>query len=201
MSDVPIAAAVLAAGGGSRFGGGKLTAEFRGKPLLRWPVDAVSSAGLAPLFVIVGADADIGSLVPDECVVCDNPRWAEGLSTSIQIAVTAASETKAEGLLIALGDQPLITADVHRRLVAAFTGEADIVAATYAGRRRNPVLVGRDHWIRAHDLRGDIGFRGALGDFDATEVECGDIGDPSDIDTVSDLSELDFDRSSEPGGF
>ena len=38
---------------------------------------------------------------------------------------------------------------------------------------------------RAGELRGDAGFRDLLGA--AAEVECGDLGDPRDIDTRDDL--------------
>jgi hypothetical protein len=36
---------------------------------------------------------------------------------------------------------------------------------------------------RAGELRGDAGFRGVA----MTEVECGDLADPRDIDTRDDL--------------
>jgi len=38
---------------------------------------------------------------------------------------------------------------------------------------------------RAGELHGDRGFRGRLAE--ATEVECGDLADPRDIDTRADL--------------
>ena len=42
------AVAVLAAGLGTRFGGGKLEAMCAGRPLGRWAIEAVEAAGLGP---------------------------------------------------------------------------------------------------------------------------------------------------------
>ena len=55
--------AVLAAGRGTRFGGGKLEAICAGKPLGRWALDAVAEAGLEPGIVITGPAA-VGFATP-----------------------------------------------------------------------------------------------------------------------------------------
>jgi CTP:molybdopterin cytidylyltransferase MocA len=51
-------AIVLAAGAGSRFGGGKLTATFAGKPLLQHVLDRVAEAGVGETVVVLGSDAE-----------------------------------------------------------------------------------------------------------------------------------------------
>ena len=50
------AVAVLAAGLGTRFGGGKLEAPCAGKPLGRWAVEAVEAAGLGPGTIVTGPE-------------------------------------------------------------------------------------------------------------------------------------------------
>ena len=82
-----------------------------------------------------------------------------------------------------LGDQP-----GHRRR----RGRA---RARRAGRGRTrrlrracpgiPSSCGAGMLARAGELAGDAGFRDLLGG--ATRVECGDLGDPRDVDTHDDL--------------
>ena len=53
-----IAAIVLAAGAGSRFGGGKLLAPLEGRPILQHVLERLEIAGLHEVVVVVGEDAD-----------------------------------------------------------------------------------------------------------------------------------------------
>ena len=55
-----VAAAVLAAGRGSRLGGdaAKPLLRWRGRPLVAWAVDAARASGLEPLVVVVGYRGD-----------------------------------------------------------------------------------------------------------------------------------------------
>ena len=59
----------------------------------------------------------------------------------------------------------------------------DAARATYGGAPGYPVVLRAAMLERAGELRGDAGFRGAA----MTEVECGDLADPRDIDTQADL--------------
>ena len=52
-----VTAVVLAAGSGSRFGGGKLLAPIAGKPVLQHVLDALEAAGSAEVVVVLGRDA------------------------------------------------------------------------------------------------------------------------------------------------
>src|ERR1044072_6200319 len=52
-----IAAIVLAAGAGSRFGGGKLLAPLEGRPILQHVLERLEAAGLDDVIVVVGDDA------------------------------------------------------------------------------------------------------------------------------------------------
>ena len=48
---------VLAAGAGSRFGGGKLLASVGGRPVLQHVLDALAAAGIGEVIVVLGGDA------------------------------------------------------------------------------------------------------------------------------------------------
>ncbi|HAD18569.1 MAG TPA: molybdenum cofactor cytidylyltransferase, partial [Erythrobacter sp.] len=81
-------AIVLAAGAGSRFGGGKLLAPFRGRPLIYWSVAAALSSRVTTVTAVLGARADdvAAALAPFpdrrlSLVRCRH--WEEGLSASL----------------------------------------------------------------------------------------------------------------------
>jgi CTP:molybdopterin cytidylyltransferase MocA len=181
---VTTVAVVLAAGGGSRFGGDghKLLAPFRGRPLVAWALDA--AAVLDELLVVTGA-VELGDLVPPGARVVRNDRWAEGQATSLAAAIGAAADLGHDAVVVGLGDQPLIPAEAWR-LVAAATA-TPIAVATYGGARRNPVRLAAEAWpLLPPD--GDEGARGLVrgrGDL-VTEVAC--PGDPADMDTQEDLA-------------
>ena len=52
-----IGAVVLAAGAGSRFGGGKLLAPLDGRPILQHVMDRLAASGIEDVVVVVGEDA------------------------------------------------------------------------------------------------------------------------------------------------
>lgn len=173
---------LLAAGGGSRFGGDghKLLAPFRGRALVAWALEAASV--LDELIVVTGA-VDLGALVPPGTRVVHNPRWADGQATSLAAAVEAASAHDA--IVVGLGDQPLIPAEAWRRVAAAVT--TPIAVATYGGARRNPVRLARAVWPLL-PVEGDEGARSLLRERKdlVTEVAC--PGNPADVDTQEDLA-------------
>jgi CTP:molybdopterin cytidylyltransferase MocA len=182
------AAVVLAAGGGSRFGGPthKLLASLGGRPVVTWAVEAAFQADLDEVIVVTGA-ADLAALLPVQAVAVVNPQWAEGQATSLHCAVAEAGRRGHEAIVVGLGDQPFIGPDCWRA-VAASTA-TPIAVATYGGRRRNPVRLHRDVWPFL-PTTGDEGARGVMRLRPAlvTEVVC--MGDPGDIDTVEDLEAL-----------
>lgn len=185
-------AAVLCAGGGSRFdaaGGQKLLADFHGRPLASWAIEHALAAGLAQTIVVTGA-TDISALVPAKATVVDNRRWADGLATSLQLAVATARHLGLEALLVGLGDQPLVPPEAWRAVASC---PAPIAVATYGGARRNPVRLHASIWEHLPSS-GDQGARGLMRDqpWLVCEVPC--AGDPVDVDTLEDLA-----RAAGPG--
>lgn len=198
------AAVILAAGAGRRFaasveaGGGpeaapgrpapgtqpgsKLLAEWNGRPVVAWSIEAAMAAGLAATFVVTGA-AELRQVIPDGVTALANPHWTSGQASSLQVAVAAARAGGFDAVVVGLGDQPGIPAAAWRAVAAS---GAPIAVATYAGRRRNPVRLSRDIW----DLlprRGDQGARVLMAEHPELVAEVPCEGDPTDIDTVQDL--------------
>ena len=143
-------------------------------------------AGLDEVIVVAGAVdlASAGLGVP----VLANPRWAEGIATSLQVAVQHAEAGGHDSVVVGLADQPLVGADAYRRLAHAHDDGARLAVAVYDGARGNPVLIDREHWPEALALAGDEGARVLLRRHGAREVPCDGTGDPTDVDTPDALA-------------
>jgi CTP:molybdopterin cytidylyltransferase MocA len=183
-----VAGLLLAAGAGSRLGTPKALLELDGEPLAVRGARTLRAGGCDPVVVVLGA-AEVP--VPGAATV-HNPDWASGMGSSLRAGL-AALPAAAEAVVIALADQPLVGPEAVRRLVAARRAGAAVAVATYGGRRRNPVLIAREHFAEVAELAvGDVGARPFLRRHAAlvTEVPCDDVADPADIDTAEDLARL-----------
>ena len=185
---------MLAAGGGSRFGGGKLLARLGGRPIIETVLDNLREAPVDEIIVVVGADVERLREVCERYGVrtVANEEWERGQSTSV-LAGLRACDKKSRAAVILLGDQPFVGADAVERLVAAFAEGANVAVATYGGKRRNPVLFSREVWpLLEAELAGDEGARSVLRRHPelVVEVPCEGVGDPTDVDTREDLRRL-----------
>ena len=195
-----ISAILLAAGSGSRFGGGKLLALYRGRPLIEASLANLAEAPIEETVAVVGDDAQRLRAVcePYGVRVVENPNWRQGQSTSVRAGLLALGP-EVRAAVVLLADQPLGGPGAVGRLVAAFEEGAEVAVATYGGRRRNPVLFSRAVWpLLEAELSGDEGARAVLRRHPdlATEVPCDGVGDPADVDTAEDLRSLE--RMREP---
>ena len=116
-----------------------------------------------------------------------NDAPGEGIASSLRCAIAALGGDDVDGVVIGLGDQPLVGSEAYRRVAAA---SSDLAYATYGGERGNPVLVGRRYWNEAMELRGDEGARVLFRRFPVVAVPCDGTGTPDDVDTPADLAEL-----------
>ncbi len=189
------AAIVLAAGAGSRFGGGKLLAPLEGRPILQHVLDRLAEAGLSEAVVVLGDDADAVEAAIDwrgaRRVRNDDP--GRGLSSSVRIGIEAL-DGEVEEALIVLGDQPLVPLEAIRALLAApRDGERPIVVPVYpAEGGRNPVLVGREAFGLVAEATGDRGLGPVIAAHPdlVREVRVAIPGGNPDVDTRADLVAL-----------
>lgn len=184
-----IAAVVLAAGQSRRMGGrNKLLMNVGGVPLVRRTVDAILAAPVSELVVVTGHEPEkvAAALNGLNVRIVHNPRYAEGLSTSLKAGLDAVGPTAA-GAVICLGDMPEIAAKHVGSLIAAFDPEEgrEIGVPTHHGKRGNPVLWGRRFFQEMHEISGDVGARHLIGANESLvyEVEFEDTGVLMDLDT------------------
>src|SRR5438128_2386032 len=191
-----IGALLLAAGQSRRMGGpNKLLAELDGVPMVAHVARRLLASRARPIIAVLGNQADavdtaLGKL-PVERV--RNPEFAGGLSTSLKRGILALP-SDLDGVIVCLGDMPLISGRHLDRLMAAFNpleGRA-IVVPTRRGKRGNPVLWSKRFFPEMTELAGDVGAKHLIGEHAelVAEVEMEDDAILVDIDTPEALAAL-----------
>ncbi|PRY69066.1 molybdenum cofactor cytidylyltransferase/nicotine blue oxidoreductase [Glaciihabitans tibetensis] len=187
---------VLAAGAGTRMGTPKaLLHTADGTPWLRRASQLLAAAGCDPVLVVLGARADDArELLPTpagvvRAVVAAD--WSEGMSHSLRAGLAAAAAAAAAAAqtstaaLITLVDMPDLPLAVVRRVLGTSITPTSLRQAVYNGRPGHPVLMGSAHWAAlTATLTGDRGARGYLVEHGVEEVECADLFDGHDIDSM-----------------
>ena len=192
-----VAALVLAAGQSTRMApyNKLLVADRGGKPMVARVVDNVLSSGARPVFVVTGhRGEDIRAALGRRPVTfVDAPDHAQGLSASLKSGI-AALPPEVAGVLVCLGDMPLVTGRMLDRLVEAWDPDEGrgIVVPVHQGRVGNPILWSRAFFPEILDLTGDTGARALLKRHEEqmAEVDIGDDAVLRDFDTVESLATL-----------
>lgn len=196
MNPSKVSGVVLAAGPSRRFGDDppKQLALFRGEPLVRRTANLALRSELSEVIVVVGLRAaEVTDAVADLAVrIVENPRFAEGQSTSVRTGLEAVGTDMDAALFIPI-DQPGLTAGVIADLVDRYRkGGAPIVVPTSKGQRGAPVLFDRRMFGSLARIRGDAGGRQLLGSYRDSVVEVPlSTGEPLfDVDTPEDLQSM-----------
>ncbi|SFK49647.1 nucleotidyltransferase family protein [Methylorubrum salsuginis] len=164
MPEAGIAAVILAAGLGTRFGPQpKMLAEFAGKAMVRHAAEAALASMARPVVVVLGAHAEAvrAALSGLDLTLVQNPDFAAGLSTSLKAGLTALPP-ETDAALVLLGDMPRIGAAHLDGLIAAYRSadpRPSAVVPVRDHRRGNPVLL--DLNLLKDDLNALSGDRGA----------------------------------------
>ena len=180
-----VAAVVLAAGGGSRYGMPKALVDFEGSMLVERAVRTASEA-CDPVLVVLGAEAvqvwRKADLVGAAVLV--NSDWRTGMASSLRTGLDGVRSWpgRVDAALVMLVDMPGMTPAALTRM-AGYAAPDALAVATYDGVRAHPVLIGREHWAGvAESATGDEGARAYLAGHDVTEVDCTGLADPTDLD-------------------
>jgi molybdenum cofactor cytidylyltransferase len=193
MNDVGLI--ILAAGNSSRLGRPKQLLLFRGKTLLNHIVAEGLAAGLSPMVVVTGAySREMTEALKGEAVtVVFNPDWETGMASGIVIglAQALAVDNGLQAVVVAVCDQPFVSAGLFRRLMErrAETGKG-LIACSYAETLGTPVLFTAQYFKELSSLSGDVGAKSVLRrhgeDVATVDFPNGGI----DIDTEDDLLAL-----------
>ncbi|MCX7682664.1 MAG: HAD-IIA family hydrolase [Anaerolineae bacterium] len=189
-----IAAVVLAAGASTRFGQPKQLLDWGGKPLVAHVAEVALAAGFARVIVVLGYQAGAVRAALDTRPVQTvmNWRWKEGMSTSVYAGLVALP-LDTEAAIFLHCDQPLVTPDLLRALVARFRESgAPIVYPSLAGQQRTPVLFAAELFPELAAVSGDEGGRALIARYAhrAAMLPVSDARVLADIDTPADYEQL-----------
>jgi molybdenum cofactor cytidylyltransferase len=157
MQRMAIAGILLAAGSATRMGRNKLLLELAGEPVARRAARRALEAGLAPLLVVLGHEAEPvrEALSGLPCRFVQNPDWRQGQSTSVS-AGAAAVPPDAEAAVVLLADMPFVDAVAIRAVTSRWreTG-APLVSCRYGGVPAPPTLYCRPLLAELQGGRGE----------------------------------------------
>lgn len=185
-------ALVLAAGAARRFGSDKLSACFRGEPLVHHAIRAARAAPVARVIVVCGPDLAVGDWSIDDwsgAPPVETVRIASSaLSASLQAGIAATGT--AAGAFVFLGDMPLVPHHVAGRLAAALGGRFAALPC-HGGCYGHPVLLSRAAFPEVARLTGDEGAGRLLRQRgDVARVDIADDAILLDVDSAEDLARL-----------
>jgi molybdenum cofactor cytidylyltransferase len=187
-----IAAVLLAAGAGTRFGGNKLEAHFGAAMLGEHAAGTLSAMGFGWTFAVHDpANARLAmALSARGFTLVENTAVGAGLSHSLALAVGAVARTKADVMLIALGDMPFVDIEMLQALVGAHHGYPDrIIASSDGVATTPPAIFPSAFWPVLKASAGDTGARSHLSGAINVIVDAKKL---RDIDTIDDVISSSF---------
>ncbi len=141
-----MAGVVLAAGTSTRMGRNKLFMELEGETLVRRAVGRVSKAGVDPLFVVLGHEAELvqKALEGIRYQPVLNLEYERGVNSSLRAGIHAVAETAAGAAVVVLADMPFVTTAMIHTLVQKYReSDAPLVISDYEGVNAPPMLYDR----------------------------------------------------------
>lgn len=185
-----VSAILLAAGESQRMGRPKQLLPFGSSSILGKTIDNLLSSRADEVIVVLGTRAGAMKQViaGRQVKVVVNPDYRKGMSASL-IAGLERVDSKAQWVMVALADQPLIDKDTYNRLIEEALGcDMGIILPTYRSKRGNPVIFSIKYKDELLGLEGDLGGREILRKHpdDILEVAVGSEGVTIDINNLDD---------------
>ncbi len=141
----PVSGILLAAGTSSRMGCNKLLLQIAGESLLHRSARRALEAGVAPLVVVLGYEAEraAAELAGLGCRTVINPDYENGITSSLHAGITALpGETGA--VVVMLADMPHVGPEMIAALISRYRNDrVSLVISDYEGVDAPPMLYDR----------------------------------------------------------
>jgi CTP:molybdopterin cytidylyltransferase MocA len=121
-----VSGVILAAGLGSRFGGGKLMHRVLGQPLFSYALESALASDLHQVVMVCGLETAKAAPHDPRLICLVNPRPEKGQAGSLRLGLNRISPD-ADHVLFMLADQPLITPELLNRYVSLAARGAQMV--------------------------------------------------------------------------
>ena len=164
--EAKVIALILAAGSSTRMGAkNKLLANVIGKPMITHVVDAIRQSMVNSVVVVTGYEREkIENVLSQHNIsFVHNENFKAGLSESLKVGLKEIPDD-VDGVLICLGDMPLLTSTIIDKLIRAFDPiEGRSICVPINGRKRgNPVLWDKSYLAEMTEIVGDVGAKKLL---------------------------------------
>ncbi|MBI4594995.1 MAG: nucleotidyltransferase family protein [Candidatus Tectomicrobia bacterium] len=191
-----ISGLILAAGESKRFGANKLLLPLGRKLVIELVLENFLASELMEIILVLGYQA---GLLKEKILgyynthaprlkLIENINYQEGMSTSIKAALPFL-DPSAEAVMIALGDQPLVSTNLINEVLSAYHQSGKkIVAPCFNGQRGHPVVISLAFRRQIESIEGDMGLREILQHY-KNDLLIFNTGDPAvimDLDTRED---------------
>lgn len=155
---------ILAAGESKRMGKVKQLLAWKNTTLLGHTIEQGLATSIDALYVVLGANAEIieDEIKKYDCEILINADWKKGMGNSLAFAIKHIQKAHLnnDGILVALGDQPLLERANYQNLIDTFNnGNKGIVATKRGVKAGAPALFSPIYYSVLGDLKEDIGAR------------------------------------------
>lgn len=185
-----ICAIVLAAGMSRRMGVQKLLLPFAGRTVIAHIVAELLCSTVDHVLVVVGHQGkSVARKLPKQLItIVTNPNYRSGMLSSVRCGIQALPQ-ECSAVMVALGDQPAISAEIVDEMVQSFVKtDRGIVVPYYHGRRGHPLLFSVKYRNEIMTNFDKVGLRGLLHTYanDVLDLEVSNSSVLSDMDFPED---------------
>lgn len=152
---------ILAAGEGKRAGGGKLSRNIHGKPMLQHVVEMAAQSSLDGVLLVTGYERNLGEKIAKRAGIkyYYNADYSLGMSTSLKLGISKVPEG-ISAVAIILGDMPYVQRKTMDSLVSIYkTTDSKIIIPVCNEKKGHPVLMSCRYNGEIYNISGDIGAR------------------------------------------
>ena len=185
-----VSAILLAAGLSERMGEPKQIMPLGNSTIVEQTIDNLLGSRVSGVIVVLGHRAEemIKAIANRPVKIIVNPIYHQGMSTSIVKGLSLVNN-RAQAIMVALADQPLINSQTINRLIEESLGyDKGIVIPTYQAERGHPIIFASEYKEELLGLEGDIGGRQTIKEHpnDTLEVIADSKAITMDINTIND---------------
>ncbi len=192
MKPAELSAVVLAAGYSSRMGFFKPLSDLNGRSVLNWTIRSMKNAGIRDIVVVTGSRRDETASCAAESGARPvfNPRFSEGMFSSVQTGVASLSSSSRAFFLLPADIPTVRTATL--RLLSRYGSFRRIIYPLFRGIRGHPPLIGASYIPHILSYSGDGGLKRFLEtrERSALDLAVADEGILLDMDVQEDFERM-----------